>query len=821
MRKFLLLIALVIATLQVTAANVDLATAQQSAQRFLMSKTANGRFMTSAPTVKWTHEVKNSSNASLAAFYIVNTDRGFAIVSGDDRARDVLAYGDLPLDDLNDLPGGLQYFFNIYQKQMEFLQAHPGLAIQKSAATRGVSVEPMLQTAWAQDKPYCYQCPKVDKNYCLVGCTATSLAQVMRYWEYPATAPAMEGYRCKDSGINVPALPEYTFDWDNMWDTYYGVDLDRLPQVNADAIAYLMRYVGQAEHVDYNTDKSGCENYDILGAIQLFGYDEGARLVKKCDSPDDEEELHNGDFTEEEYYTDAQWAEAIQAELRAGRPLVYCAYDMSSDSTSLGGHAFNVDGYDAETDMYHVNFGMKPSLNTYYALNAFSTDGWLIVYDFWPIFFAGVQPPGMSTDPRILVSPEELTMDCYAGETTTATFNVVGERLSDDITVALNDTNGVFTVDATTIAVVDSAANVTVTVTYAPQAAGTHNATITLSSDGVESKVVTLKGTATNAPLVLIDPVMLPADSAYINLTSFRADWTDSTAVENVLSYTLEVSEKPATPTGLIAEADWSDLPIISGNQASNAPNYLPEGWGFDGYDLYIDEGAAISLSTDDYIITPTLDLAGVDKITVIVRAKGYGGWKNSSFTVETSVDTKTVELTNNNDYVDYTLVLNCGDSERVKFIANYYPYFQTIKIYSGEVTAPQLRAVQEEGDAAYRLITGITDKFYTVQNLTAEGTYLYKVKALYADGTESAWSNTQMVTLFDNGPAPQEYELGDVDHNHFVNVADVTALIQYILTSGAQPEEFYVDLANVDGDEAGLINVADVTALIAKILNQ
>ena len=77
------------------------------------------------------------------------------------------------------------------------------------------------------------------------------------------------------------------------------------------------------------------------------------------------------------------------------------------------------------------------------------------------------------------------------------------------------------------------------------------------------------------------------------------------------------------------------------------------------------------------------------------------------------------------------------------------------------------------------------------------------------------------MVTLFENGTVPQEYELGDVDHNHFVNVADVTALIQYILTSGAQPEEFYVDLANVDGDEAGLINVADVTALIAKILNQ
>jgi len=64
--------------------------------------------------------------------------------------------------------------------------------------------------------------------------------------------------------------------------------------------------------------------------------------------------------------------------------------------------------------------------------------------------------------------------------------------------------------------------------------------------------------------------------------------------------------------------------------------------------------------------------------------------------------------------------------------------------------------------------------------------------------------------------PQP-EWQLGDVNHDTFVNVADVTALIQYILTSGAQPEEFYVEQANVDGE--GQINVADVTALIQIIL--
>ena len=204
--------------------------------------------------------------------------------------------------------------------------------------------------------------------------------------------------------------------------------------------------------------------------------------------------------------------------------------------------------------------------------------------------------------------------------------------------------------------------------------------------------------------------------------------------------------------------------------------------------------------------------------MTVVFTAKNYyyWDWQKAQLTVMSSVDSKSFELTST--YDEYTVVLNCADNDQITFfsVANN-PTIQTIKIYSGEVTAPQLRAVQEEGDAAYRLITGITDKFYTVQNLTAEGTYLYKVKALYADGTESAWSNTQMVTLFENGPAPHEFELGDVNHDRQINVTDVTTLIAMILQSNNSLG------CPICGDMTGegTLNVTDVTTLIAKILNQ
>ena len=795
MRKLLLLAATLLAAISVMAGNVDLSTAQTKAAKFLHNKTSHGRLMTSAPTVKWTHEVKNSSNAAMAAYYIVNTDKGYVIVAGDDRSREILAYGEGTLTDLNDLPEAVQYFLNIYQKQIEYLQAHPGLMPQKLNRNLGVSVEPMLVTEWSQGKPYNMKTPKKGYGsdpYCKVGCAAVALGQVMRFWEYPEVSPALPGYTCPSSGYVLEDLPEFTFDWANMLN-YYRTNTDQYTTEQIDAVSWFLRYVGQAESMDYELDKSGAPRENILDALRTFGYLD-ARVIEKIDFQ-----------TDEVNYNDEEWGELIQSELIAGRPLIYCAFDMSSDSTGIGGHAFNVDGYDADNDLYHVNFGMSREKNAYYALNNFTLDNGMTIYDFYPILFADVQRPGMGTTPSIYPSAQSLSMECYTGETTTATFTVSSANLEDGITLTLDDANGVFSIDLTTIAAAD-AMNKTVTVTYAPQTAGTHTATITLTSEGADAKVVTLKGTATNAPLVVYDPVMLPADSANITLSSFRANWTDQTVPENVVSYTLEVSEKPTS--GLIAQADWSEVP-----SSGNAADYMPEGWVYNG-GVYL-EGGRISISSGYSLYTPVLDLAGYDKVTVVVRGKNCYTWTNSAISVKNSVDSKYVEFAN--DYADYTVVLNCNGNERIEiFSETYYPEIQSIKVYTGEMTAPQLKAIEEQGSETYRLITGITDKFYTVNNLVEGGTFLYKVKALYTDGTESAWSNKEMVTLFDNGPAPHEFAVGDVNHDGGVNISDVTTLIDYLL---GNPDGVCTTCADVDGQ--GDINIADVTALIDMLLSK
>ena len=786
MKKILLLAALLLAVMQVTASNVDLATAQGAAQRFLMNKAAKGRFMTSAPAVKWTHQAKNSTNAALTAYYVVNTEAGYAIVAGDSRAREILAYGEGQIQSMNDLPDAVQYFLDIYQKQMEYLQAHPGLMVQKTANRGGISVEPLLTTAWAQDRPYNMKTPRKGSGsnpYCKVGCSAVSLAQVMNYWKYPEKSPALPGYTTETHGYVMDPLPEYTFQWDRMRDTYptSNSGIDQMSQEDIDAISWLMLYTGYAMNMDYATDQSGAEYDEIDQAIRTFGFT-GYSMEMKWNYDD-------GTVN----YTEEQWAELIQSELVAGRPLVYCAFDMQSDSAAIAGHAFNVDGYNAENDTYHVNFGMSADKNGYFALDAFTVDNGMTVYNFYPLLFAGLQKPTGPAAPRMIVSPSTLNMECYAGENTTATFTVAGLDLTGDITLTVNDANNVFTTDVATIALADASSK-TITVTYAPEAVGTHEATITLSSAGAEDVTVTLKGTATKAPVVKYDPVMQPATD--INLNSFRAVWTDQTA-EGVASYTLDVKEKQAGAPELLAEVDWS-------NAVGDGDDDLPEGWTRGDYSIFFDEGG-MAITSDSYIKTNTLDI-GTDKVTVVFKAKNYYSHSVSTLTVKTSKDQKQFDLTQ--QFVEYTVVLDCNESDQIEFFANAnYPTIQSIQIYAGELQAPALRA-NVTGDASHYVITGITDKYYDVKNLNNEGTYVYKVKAIYTDGTESKWSNAETVTLQAGG---QTYAQGDVNMDGSVNISDVTDLIDMLLSDNTKPS------GDVNGD--GSINITDVTDLIDLLL--
>ena len=414
-----------------------------------------------------------------------------------------------------------------------------------------------------------------------------------------------------------------------------------------------------------------------------------------------------------------------------------------------------------------------------------------------------------ATNPVISVSTDALDMgNVKMNNSASKTFNVIGQALTGNVTLTLNDPNGVFGINPTVLSSADASLGHDITVTFAPQAIRDYSATVTLSTPGGQNVVVNLTG---HGLIEGYTPVMQPANEAYINLTQFRADWTDQTPAQNVASYTLEVSPKPTVE--LLETADFSTVPdAVEDNYlvdvSSNYADYLPQGWSGTSYmGAY---GGAIIQAFEGSVKSPTYNFTGYDKVTVVVRSSAYY-YDDATISVSTSVDTQ--QLSVGNTYADYTVVLDCADLDAVTIqnVTNY-DNIKSVTIYAGDLTTVSLRA-SEEGGQDYRYVTGITDKFYLVRDLLPEGTFIYKVKTVYSDGTESPWSNVETVTLFANGHG---YALGDVNHDGDLDVSDVTMIIGYILGE----DNGCCDIcANVDQDDNATIDVGDVTTLINLIL--
>ena len=418
-----------------------------------------------------------------------------------------------------------------------------------------------------------------------------------------------------------------------------------------------------------------------------------------------------------------------------------------------------------------------------------------------------------NSNPTITVSPSALNMTTTVGEPTTATINVGGANLTGDVTLTLTDADGVYSITPTTISAAEAMNGKDVTVTYSPTAFGGNTATITLSSAGAEDVTVTLNG---QANLVKYAPVMLPADEAYINLTKFRADWTDATPEANVASYTLEVNGKPAVP-----EPEPELIASLSGTSYSGSGYYvvnLTAPW----------SGTNVRGHNNEIIyFRNNYDNDGIyGNISYTIPA----GYENATFTVKITSGTSTEEAVGNltvstpqtagvthyfTPSQTYTWVVTASSGEKINITtpdAQYSPDIALIEVYAGDATATTFNATKDV-DPDYRLIEGITEKFFTVEDLTAEGTFLYKVKAIYIDGTESEWSNEEEVTLFANGHG---YVVGDVNHDGKLNISDVTALINYLLTNGEG------DGCAICGDMTGdgNVTIADVTTLINYLLS-
>ena len=102
------------------------------------------------------------------------------------------------------------------------------------------------------------------------------------------------------------------------------------------------------------------------------------------------------------------------------------------------------------------------------------------------------------------------------------------------------------------------------------------------------------------------------------------------------------------------------------------------------------------------------------------------------------------------------------------------------------------------------------------------DGTWEYDYVTLYVPTgckskykADSFWG--KFTKIVEDPSLGEESILGDANNDGFINISDVTAIINYILNKN--PEGFVIDNADVNGD--GLINMSDVTNIINIILGK
>ena len=126
----------------------------------------------------------------------------------------------------------------------------------------------------------------------------------------------------------------------------------------------------------------------------------------------------------------------------------------------------------------------------------------------------------INTTPEWTIETDEISFaDKYVGVSYTETFTISASNLTDDIALAIEGSN--FTVSPTSISK-DATFPQTVTVTYAPTAAGSHNATLNITSGSTLSKSIALTGSAEEATIYTLTALadIKPTDKVIIVGTS-------------------------------------------------------------------------------------------------------------------------------------------------------------------------------------------------------------------------------------------------------------------------------------------------------------
>ncbi|MDE7356988.1 MAG: C10 family peptidase, partial [Bacteroidales bacterium] len=225
------------------AAPVDFGSAKRIAREFCdwQSSAAKGDMLTCVYP-------KATKSGEFVPYYIFNVGEGngFVIVSGDDNTiRRVLAYSETGAFDMENLPDNVRYWLGFYEEQVK-LASKMSMPVRKSPVeSHGTPiVAPLLgNISYNQDAPYNILCPmdETTGKRSMVGCVATAIVTVAKYYEYPSQGRGRVSYNAGSAVGRINAdLSQSTYDWSQILPTYEGAGVSSTGKQDT-AIALLMR----------------------------------------------------------------------------------------------------------------------------------------------------------------------------------------------------------------------------------------------------------------------------------------------------------------------------------------------------------------------------------------------------------------------------------------------------------------------------------------------------------------------------------------------------------------------------------------------------
>ena len=302
-------------------------------------------------------EIKD--NQAIYYAFNINNDKGFIIVSADDATNPVLGYSYEGPYVIENAPIAFKGFIDHFVAQIKF-EKNNQFAVDKKVQKMWTDLEyttenkanikagtpivqPLMLDAWNQDFPYNEQCPAVTTGgsggHVYVGCVATAMCQVMKYYNYPSTGEGSHtNYNMNNGGFGNKTInfAAQTYNWENMPQTANGSNAE---------MAKINYHAGVAVDMQWGADGSGSQTANIVSALKdHFKYSTNVTSVTKGSN-------------------ETTWRNTLKAQLDLGRPVVYAGSPQSGM-----GHAWNSDGYD-DADFFHMNWGWGGGNNGYFETN--------------------------------------------------------------------------------------------------------------------------------------------------------------------------------------------------------------------------------------------------------------------------------------------------------------------------------------------------------------------------------------------------------------------------------------------------------------------